>query len=77
METKQTPKIEKGIPLPTQRANGLSAAFRTMHVGDSVFLAGKASSSNVSPLYGYVARLTKRKFSARKVDGGVRVWRIA
>lgn len=65
-------KIEKGIPLPPVRP-GISSTLRSTEVGDSVFLPGYKTTGAVR---GILANLTG-KFAARKVDGGVRVWRVA
>lgn len=64
-------KIERGIPLPP-RAAGISDALRAMKIGDSIFLAGKTSAVKG----GYTARISG-KFTARTMDGGVRIWRTA
>ena len=72
-------KIEKGITKPERsRGPGREAIYpwRSMKVGDSFFvpigetykgIRGAASSAT--------QRLAPKRFSARKVEGGIRVWR--
>lgn len=68
-------EIEKGIPAPASRSK---FPFGDMAVGDSFFVPhGNASAlSNAACSW---SRYTKKpyKFSARTVDGGARIWRIA
>lgn len=69
--------IDKNIPAPA----GYTVQeipkypFMEMQVGDSFFVP----SVKQSTMGGYVAwagRILHRRFTAREVDGGVRVWRI-
>lgn len=72
-------KIEKGIPLPPRPRKGgrpVNSVFRQMEIGDSVFM-DKPTARAAGGYYGRVARETGWKFTARTVEGGVRVWRIA
>lgn len=68
-------KIEKGVPAPGRRTK---YPFGEMEVGDSFFVEhGNASAlSNAACSY---ARYWKKpfKYSARRVDGGARIWRIS
>jgi len=77
-------KIEKGVPLlpkgsgrgpsPT-KGTGFKALLNSMEVGDSVFRPGW----NARRASGAVATATKDggfKFAQRKVEGGIRIWRI-
>lgn len=66
--------IEKDVPIPPQQwaKNGLTYALRHMEVGDSVMAPGK----KVSSIAASAGRLKPKKFTARTVDGGVRIWRI-
>ncbi len=75
MKTKEL-KIEKNIPSPNILAKSI---FRQMEVEDSIFfkdetnykkIANRAR-SNVS----YYEKHRRYKFTARIVDGGVRLWR--
>ncbi len=69
-------KIEKGIPIPARKggnSKGYAAALRKLDVGDSVVLPVTitTASNTAAHLFG------SGKYTARKVDGGTRVWRIA
>ena len=71
--------IEDGIPLPKRKGGPGSKPkypFRQMDVGDS-FLCRDVNQKTLS----WAARICSKrhgmKFATRKVDGGVRVWRIA
>lgn len=80
MDTNGTPKIEKGIPPPVggmRNLRGAANIFREMAVGDSVFLAGVPNTAVHSHKYIRVQKELGVKFTARAVEGGVRVWRIA
>ena len=85
-------EIEKGIPIPAvqRRAAGSSKyPFASLEVGDSFFVAAtpsegesqnEASDRVFNSLSGSKYRAKKhlnRDFTARVVDGGVRVWRTA
>ena len=69
-------KVEKGIPFPRVR---LRYPFREMKVGDSFFMpcadeekrriARRLSSTTSNPKNG-------GRFTVRRVEGGVRVWKI-
>ncbi len=65
-------KIEKGVPKPSGWGR---YPFRAMEVGDSFFAAGVTATrlSNASSSHRYDGR----RYTARTVDGGARVWRIA
>lgn len=78
-------KIERGVPIPPP-ARSRSAErqnkypFDTMEVGDSFFVATKADETSA----GIQRRLTAcaamhkpMRYATRRVDGGVRCWRIA
>jgi hypothetical protein len=69
--------IDKGIPMPPRRHGGrhIRYPFAEMEVGDSFFHAGSASS--VEAAASSYARHSGKRFSARYVAGGVRIWRIA
>lgn len=66
-------KIEKGVPMPTPRINGIAAALRKMKKGDSVFIPGGHIGSVINN-----ARQTlgAGHVTARTEEGGIRVWRI-
>lgn len=61
-------RIDRGIPIPMRQ--NARYPFREMRVGDSILLTG-----NSAGLTGQWARSTGWKFTTRKVEGGVRVWR--
>jgi hypothetical protein len=72
-------KVEKGVPVPQKESGaGRKALYpwRNMNVGDSFFVPGKT-------VYQFTGHLSSAKqatgftFTQRRVDGGVRVWRIA
>jgi hypothetical protein len=76
MTVKAAFKIESGIEVPKSRGSGYSDVIRLLKVGQSVVFPGKTA-YQVSGIYGNIAKSMKRKFTARTVDGGVRVWRIS
>jgi hypothetical protein len=66
--------IEKGVPIPLPKKAG-KYPWRTMEVGDSFFVANvghKDFATNASQ----ARKRTGFKFTLRKVEGGVRIWRI-
>lgn len=68
-------KIEKGIPLPPERAARNAWPFVDMDVGDSFLVDGVSRNTVHVMAYKAGIRLA-RKFSAQKVkDGQWRVWR--
>ncbi len=71
-------EIEKGIEIP-----GSKYPFMKMEVGDSFFVESKlnelAKNRNVLSAACYVfgqKTKSKSKFTVRKVEGGLRCWRI-
>ena len=77
--TKAVGKIEKGIPIPPVKHGGGASAkwpWDHMEIGDS-FLMPARKMSTVSSQITTVSRRLGRKFAARAVDGGARVWRVA
>lgn len=70
--------IEKNIAMPVSPLG--TSTIKKMEVGDSIFEDGALSTSTSdSVLYRNAQQFgyrTGRKFSARKVEGGVRVWRV-
>ena len=69
--------IEKGIPLPTRAGEGRPSVsiYRQMAVGDSVFLPNCLMNRR-SNNWQRIARENGWKFTARTIDGGIRVWRV-
>lgn len=70
--------IDKNVDIPNSPF-GVSV-IKQMEVGDSIVEHGAESASTAnSVLYRNAQQFgyrTGRKFSARKVEGGVRVWRV-
>jgi hypothetical protein len=70
-------KIEKGIKIPEffcHRKYPLSE----MEVGDSFFVEGTLKKNTINTAVSWWSKRkgNTRKFTIRKVDGGIRVWRI-
>lgn len=76
-------KIEKNIPLPEHqrgRRNGSGKnqmILKSMEVGDSIFIKN-GNQVKVANLFQVAAKSlgTGMKIATRKVEGGVRVWRV-
>lgn len=67
--------IDKGIPFPEKADRVSRYPFREMEVGESFFVAG----GNVKSLAAQCSRWGKiqgKTYGARRVDAGVRVWRL-
>lgn len=69
-------KIDKNIPVPsgyTERRTGISAALRSLKVGESILFKGKTRAG--------IASLGCHVFgpggcTTRLEDGGIRLWRV-
>ena len=74
------PEIEKGVPLPKKgsHSKGTKYPFAKMAIGDSVFFANEPAGANSLPAIGarMYAKASSKKFVSRKMDGGVRIWRM-
>lgn len=68
--------IDSGIPMPVPKSRGFSATLRQLQVGQSFIVSGARSTSGCSGSIGNVKRTTGFEFAARRVEGGVRIWRI-
>lgn len=68
-------KIEKDVPMPKSRTSRSKYPFALMEVGDSILVGNDKEKNARSACWTYGSR-TGKKFSAIKVDGGVRVWRV-
>lgn len=71
--------VEKNLPIPeSQTCGDYKYPVQDMEVGDSIFEPGpkNSSESKVRLSAKKYGTKTGKKFSARKVEGGVRVWRI-
>lgn len=66
-------KIERNVPLPDVRTDGITAALRSLRIGDSVFVPGKKAVE----MSGFITNAKMRgKLTMRTQSDGVRVWRI-
>lgn len=72
--------IEKGVPLPSGRRERRDKyPYADMEVGDS-FLIPLAKDRSTSGIYASVSVAKRRhniNLATARVDGGVRIWRIA
>lgn len=70
--------IEKAIPIPASgKAATKSILLKQLEIGDSFYLEGV--SYNASAIYSFraIAHRLNLKLCVRKVEGGVRIWRVA
>lgn len=67
--------IEVGVPIPEDKA-AIGWPHAQMEVGQSFFVVGKGLQTVCNANQRFQKRLGW-KFTARKVEGGVRVWRTA
>jgi len=70
-------KIDKNVPMPkgSKELHPISAALRSMEVGDSVLIADKTRTQ----VQDYVRKArwtTGHRFAIRQAENGIRVWRI-
>ena len=77
-----TPEIEKNVPRSFRAESDLprrSYRWGEMDVGDSVFFEDEPKASQSKPALASRdwGRNHGTKFSARKQNGGVRIWRVA
>jgi hypothetical protein len=71
--------IEKDVPRPKKGSGPpIRYPFAEMKLNESIFVpSGFASANNAQSAAGqFMKRHKEFKFTCRKVDGGVRVWRI-
>ena len=66
--------IDTNIPLPESR---VSYSFGDMSVGDSVFYEAQNSQGKAMKAANSHGNYHGKKFAARAMDGGVRIWRVA
>ena len=72
-------QIESDVPLPASYVNGRPASypFRNMGVGQSIFIPATQVSPHHAAKRAYAAaRRTGFKFTCRKEEDGIRIWRI-
>ena len=72
--------VEAGIEMPESGVKEVKYPFKEMDIGDSFFVSFEVGGDGLvrrmhSTAYNYGKRLG-RKFLARKVEGGVRIWRM-
>ena len=72
-----TPQIENNIPIPTYGQGPNKYHWRKLEVGDSRLYPG-FTATNCSPVSAAYAwgKCNNKTFTARTVEGGVRIWRI-
>lgn len=72
--------IEEGIPIPKsgrgRARGGKSDAIRRLAVGQSVYFPGTTVAMISALWYRINFDGPRPKFTARTIDGGVRVWRL-
>lgn len=70
-------KIETNVPMP-KATRSTKYPFRDMNVGESVFFDNEPNGSQSNPAISahVLAKRDGLKFSARKENNGVRIWRI-
>lgn len=80
-------KIEKGIPMPRhsggrpkgclQTRSGATETLAAMEVGDSVFVPCDGFQwHSVRSSWGALARSKAVKVACRRMEGGVRIWKM-
>jgi hypothetical protein len=69
-------QIEKGIPLPPASGPMPLVQRELMEVGDSYFMPGEVAANERNRAHAWSRYHPGFKFCVRKVEGGVRVWRI-
>jgi len=68
-------EVDKHVAMPVPRLY-LLLPYASLEVGDSFFVANQTLQRICNANYRYAKR-TGKKFTARKQDGGIRVWRTA
>jgi len=69
-------EIEQGTPIPDAKGGHPEKyPWSKMNIGDSFFIA--ADKKRINPLVPPKLRGAGFKISIRKVEGGLRVWRVA
>lgn len=70
-----TYEIEDGFDMPENRGSSAIYPWHKMEIGQSFFVDGGGFELH-NGAYMMSKRHSPKKFVARKVDGGMRVWRI-
>ena len=68
-------KIEKNVPIPDVHSKKRKYPLPQMEVGDSFFIKGTKKNITGSINF-FRIKHPEREFTIRKVDAGVRVWRV-
>lgn len=75
--------IEKNVPIPSNRADSgkWSSIAANMEIGDSYLdtngVSSSASGSKVLSAFVQYGKKNGMTFTARKVEGGIRIWRAS
>ncbi len=65
--------IEKNIPVPTRKNNGVMAILKELEIGDSFVSKYK----NQAAFAGLLTKLRPKRFTCRRIDAETfRIWRI-
>jgi len=70
-------KIEKGIPIPRRSRISKYPKITEMEVGDSILFPREAINGKVYKSVKNHERSVGKVFSARSLQEGLRIWRIA
>jgi hypothetical protein len=68
-------KIDKDVPAPVV-TEAVVYPFEAMAVGDSFFVEAGVL-TRLCNAHGRAGRKLGRRFTARRVEGGVRIWRVS
>lgn len=68
------PEIEKNVPVPAAK-KARKYPFDQLEIGDSLFFHGEKYHSRPRDAARIYGRRTGKKFMARCVEGGIRIWR--
>lgn len=67
-------KIDKDIPIPESTAK--SYPFKDMEVGDSIMIENAVMGGKEYSQARMHGHRNDKKFTARVVEGGIRIWRV-
>jgi len=70
-------KIENLIPIPEMLGTNQIYPFKDMKVGDSIFIENANHNHKAVSAAKMHFWRTDKKMTAKTIDGGVRIWRIA
>jgi hypothetical protein len=72
--------VQPDVPMPPPHRHRRKASkwpFERMAIGDSFLVADPAQWDRTQQCASIYGRRLKRKFTTRKMDDGLRVWRVA